>query len=240
MARKISQTGLQKIKQWEGCILYAYDDFDTRRPPRRIQKGDRVSGTLTIGYGHTGPDVQPGMSISQERADALLEKDLRRFEAAVESKVKVSLNDNQFAALVSFALNVGTGNFGSSTLLKKLNKGQYDAVPAELMKWVHSKGKRMAGLVNRRSQESALWGSGSFVSSNTVPAAPKADAKGVATDIAAGGAGIGAAIAPELPKIVDSVQSQQDELNSGQWVRIAIAVVIIALTAYSIYRKVSK
>src|SRR5690606_433369 len=90
----------------------------------------------------------------------------------VERLVKVPLTDNQFAALVSFDFN--TGKLHSSTLLKKLNKGDYDAVPAELMKWVNvwinGKFKKSQGLVNRRSAEVGLWVKGEFVSSVGVKA----------------------------------------------------------------------
>jgi len=173
MARSINQMGEDKIVQWEGEVLWAYDDFDPKHRP--IEPGMSIKGTLTIGVGHTGPDVKPGMRITGAQSREFLRKDLDQFEATVESAVKVPLSDNQFAALVSFAFNVGEGNFRKSTLLKKLNKGDYDSVPVELMKWVNSKGKRLSGLVNRRTQEGALWGKGEHVSSGSVDttAAPK-------------------------------------------------------------------
>ena len=166
MARQISRDGEDKIVQWEGEILHAYDDFDPTH--KAIKPGQPVRGTLTIGVGHTGPDVKAGMTITKEQSRALLRGDLKFAETAVEQAVKVQLNDNQFAALVSFAYNVGAGNFRSSTLLKKLNAGNYDAVPTELMKWSKSKGKVMQGLTNRRAQEAALWGKGAFVASAAV------------------------------------------------------------------------
>ncbi|GAB4227764.1 MAG: hypothetical protein Kow0032_07220 [Methyloligellaceae bacterium] len=172
MSRRINEAALEKIKRWEGLVLYAYDDHDPSRPPQRIQPGDIVRGTLTIGYGHTG-NVRPGMEITEARAEELLRQDLRAAEGTVERLVKVRLNDAQFAALVSFCFNVGAGNFGRSTLLRKLNAGDYGAVPNQLARWVHSKGRRMDGLVNRRAQEAALWGSGEFVSSRNVGAEPE-------------------------------------------------------------------
>lgn len=164
--RKISAYGTQKLKQWEGEILFAYDDFDPPSNRRRIKAGDKIKGTLTIGTGHTGPDVRPGMTITPEQSTDLLYSDLASFEAVVERSVKVSLTDNQFAALVSFAFNVGQANFKSSTLLKKLNAGNYAAVPIELAKWTKSKGKTMQGLVNRRAAEAGLWAEGGFVQSS--------------------------------------------------------------------------
>lgn len=157
MTRRINQEGLTLIKRFEGLKTKAYIC---------------PAGVLTIGYGSTGPHVKPGMVISEAEAERLLIKDLARFEAAVERLVKVPLTDGQFAALVSFAFNVGEGAWAKSTLLKKLNAGKYDAVPSELNKWVNGGGKRLQGLVNRRAAEGGLWARGSFVASNTVEAAP--------------------------------------------------------------------
>lgn len=172
MTRRINPEGLALIKQWEAFIGFAYDDFDPPKRRRRIQPGDKINGTLTIGFGHTGSDVKPGQTISETEATALLERDLVGVERAIERLVTVPLNDNQFGALAAFVLNVGEGNFAGSTLLKKLNRGQYAEVPKELMKWVHSKGKKLDGLVNRRSAEAGLWAKGAFVASNTVEAKP--------------------------------------------------------------------
>lgn len=163
MPRRINAEGLAKIKQWEGLRLKAY--LDAADPP-----------VWTIGYGHTSqagpPVVKPGMTITNEEAETVLRNDLAKFEAAVERLVKVPLTDNQFAALVSFTYNVGEGNLAKSTLLKKLNKGDYDAVPVELMKWTRAGNARPKGLVNRRSTEAALWAKGEFVSSQYVEPKP--------------------------------------------------------------------
>lgn len=161
MTRRINAEGLKLIKQWEGLKLTAYKD---------------VAGVWTIGYGSTGSHVTPGLEISRDEAERLLIKDLDRFERAVDKLVKVPLSDNQFAALVSFAFNVGEGKggFATSTLLRKLNARNYDAVPGELAKWVNAGGKKVKGLVNRRAAEAGLWAKGSFVSSNTVEAKPAA------------------------------------------------------------------
>lgn len=153
--RKISQEGLALIKQWEGLRLGAYKD---------------AIGVWTIGYGHTSaagkPFVHKGMTITEKQAEELLCKDLRQFENTVAKAVTVSLNSWQFAALVSFCYNVGTTAFCNSTLLKKLNQGEYEAVPAELQKWTKAGGKRLRGLVHRRVAEAGLWAKGAYVSSN--------------------------------------------------------------------------
>jgi lysozyme len=172
MVRRINANGLDLLKRWEAFIPFAYDDFDPPKTRRKIKPGDKVNGTLTVGYGSTGAHVKPGMTITEAEASDMLLADLDRFERAVDRKVIVPLTDNQFAALVSFCFNVGEGNFGSSTLLKKLNRGDYASVPSELAKWVTSKGKRMQGLVNRRAAEAGLWAKGAFVSGNTIDARP--------------------------------------------------------------------
>lgn len=173
--RRINGNGLAKLKQLEGFVGYAYDDADPSTPKKKVQPGDHIAGTLTIGYGATGK-VKPGDTISEARATQRLISDLAPFEKAVAELVTVELTDNQFAALVIFAYNVGIGAFKGSTLLKLLNKGEYDCVPKELMKWVKTtvNGKKVPskGLVNRRSAEVGLWASGEFAASASVPAEP--------------------------------------------------------------------
>lgn len=166
----ISDNGLNKIKQWEAFIPFAYDDFDPPKARRKIKPGDVVRGTLTIGYGHTGPDVKPGMTVTEDRATELLRRDVSEAEREIARSVKVEMNQNEYDALVSFVFNVGNGAFRSSTLLKRLNEGRHDEVPGEMMKWINSRGKKMTGLVNRRSAEAGLWSKGAFVqSSGTQP-----------------------------------------------------------------------
>ena len=225
MTLLINAAGLSLVKQWEGLKNTAYRD---------------VAGVLTIGYGHTSaagaPKVTPGMTIGDKEAERILRADLAKFEARVERLVKVPLTDNQFSALVSFDFNAGA--LHKSTLLKKLNKGDYAAVPVALMKWVHSGGRKIQGLVNRRAAEAGLWAKGDFVSSNYVPAKTAADKADVATIGGAGAAGAAATIGPVIPEVTKAITDQQDELSSGQWVRVAIAAVIIALTLWGVYRKI--
>jgi len=114
--------------------------------------------------------VYRGLTITPAQAEAALEYDLNETAAAVESLVHVDLTDNQFGALVSFAFNVGITAFKKSTLLKKLNRGEYAAVPGELAKWKFNDGKVMQGLINRRAAEAGLWAKGEFVSSRGVKA----------------------------------------------------------------------
>ena len=134
----------KKIKGWEGCRLKTY------RCP---------SNVLTIGYGHTGPDVREGMTITQKRADELFEQDIAKFARSVEPIVRgVALKGCMFDALVSFAYNCGTGTLQKSTLLKLVKADPSDRrIRDEFMKHVNGRVngqlKRLPGLVNRRMAE---------------------------------------------------------------------------------------
>lgn len=113
------------------------------------------AGVLTIGYGHTG-DVKPGDKITAHQADVILEYDLSRFAAAV-AKLAPRANQNQFAALVCLAFNIGTDALAKSTLLRKFNAGAPNAAAAEFAKWTYADGKSLPGLVKRRAAEAALF-----------------------------------------------------------------------------------
>ena len=138
---KTSNNGINLIKEFEGCKLSAY------KCP---------AGVWTIGYGHT-KNVKQGMKITNEHATNLLKDDLKTYEGYVNKYVKVKLNQNQFDALVSFTFNCGGGALKSSTLLKKLNKGDYTGAANELLRWNKAGGKVLAGLTRRRKAEKTLF-----------------------------------------------------------------------------------
>ena len=141
---KVGVAGIELIKKFEGLRLDAYLD---------------AVGVWTIGYGSTGSRVYPGLSINQATALQWLYDDLTIFENAVATLVKVPLNENQFAALVSFAYNCGAGALANSTALKRLNNGDYSGC-CEAMQW-YNKGNNevLQGLVNRRKAEVELFNS---------------------------------------------------------------------------------
>jgi lysozyme len=147
LTRQINAAGLALIQQFEALALTAYRD---------------QAGNLSIGYGHTGADVTPGMTITPEIAASLLSDDLLIPEATVARNVTQPLNDNQFSTLVCFTFNVGSGNFLTSTLLKNLNAGWYSQVPAQLARWnkvsIDGVLTVSAGLSRRRTAEGVLWG----------------------------------------------------------------------------------
>lgn len=181
-ARRISADALDLLKRWEGCVLHAYDDADPARPPRFVQPGDPVRGTLTIGCGHTRT-ARPGQRITQVEAERLLLEDLVPVEAAIAQIITVPLTDGQHGALVSFAFNLGHSTAAGRPLANIaaiLNRGDYDGALRRMGLYVKQRKNRrlvtVPGLVNRRAAEAGLWARGEFVASRHVaPATPPAE-----------------------------------------------------------------
>jgi len=180
---KTSTNGRKFIAKEEGNILYAYDDATNKR----VNVGDTVRGTITIGVGHTtaagSPTVTPGMTITASESDAILAKDLAAVEAQINNLVKVPVNQNQYDALVSFQFN--TGGLARSQILRSLNAGDYDGAASAFMNWTKANGNATL-LAGRRQREIAL-----FKSKNT--------ATGSATGAAAGAVVAGGTVATQVP-----------------------------------------
>ena len=145
MAKSEIDVALTLIKPFEGLELKSYPDPGTGGDP------------WTIGYGATGPEIKPGLVWTKEQADARLASDVTKFALGVCKLVKVPVNANQSGALISFAFNVGLGALGSSTLLKKLNAGDYAGAAQEFARWNKAGGKVMPGLTRRRSAEALTF-----------------------------------------------------------------------------------
>lgn len=151
---KTSTNGVQVLHYFEQCRLTAYPD-----------PGSKDGHPWTIGWGHTGPDVFPGLVWTKDKADAVFVQDLGRFERDVARLVEVPINQGHFDALVSFAYNVGPDidadtiaeGLGDSTLLRKLNAGDFLGAADEFPKWNKNDGKVMLGLRRRRAAERALF-----------------------------------------------------------------------------------
>jgi lysozyme len=142
----INKHGLNIIKRWEGLELETYMC---------------PAGIPTIGYGHTGPEVQLGNIITTEEADRLLREDVKEAERGVENSVQAPLTSNQFSALVSWTFNLGCGNLKESTMLARINDGNMVG-GAEALTWynkarVDGELKELQGLVNRRNDERELF-----------------------------------------------------------------------------------
>lgn len=141
-----STLGINLICGFEGKRLNAYDDG---------------VGVWTIGFGTTiypnGVRVKKGDTCTEAQAKQYMQNDLKKFERTVNDVVTVSLSQNQFDALVSLTYNIGSGAFTKSTLLKKLNAGDYKGAAAQFDVWNKAGGKVMQGLVNRRAREKGVF-----------------------------------------------------------------------------------
>ena len=111
----------------------------------------------TIGYGSTGPEIVPGLEITEEQADAYLRADIETAEKCINQCVTGNLTQDQFDALCSFVFNLGCGNLRKSTLLKKINEGDDIGASEEFKRWDKANGKVMAGLTRRRTAEMELF-----------------------------------------------------------------------------------
>lgn len=142
---KHSKDCIDLIKHFESCVLKAYPDPATNGPP------------ITIGYGHTGPEVRIGDALTIPEAEALLALDLMRFERGVDDMLKRDVSQNQFDALVSLAFNIGLGNLKGSTLMKRINAGEDMAAQEQFLVWNRGNGQVMKGLQRRRKAESLVF-----------------------------------------------------------------------------------
>ena len=139
---RYSEKGLALTKSFEGLRLEAYQD---------------CAGVWTVGYGHTGAGVVEGMTIGEAEAEVLLLADLEDAVACVNRKVTVAISQNQFDAMVDFCFNAGRGNFLQSTLLRKVNAGDFAGAAAQFGLWVHAGGEVVPGLVRRRQAEGEMF-----------------------------------------------------------------------------------
>lgn len=146
---KTNLAGIELIKAWEGVRLTAYPDPATGGEP------------WTIGYGHTSaagePRVFKGMTIHIDEANAILERDLVKYEAAVSRLLKRNPNENQFSAMVSLCFNIGPGNMAKSSVVRLFNAGDLLGAANAFRMWNKAAGKVMKGLENRREAERQLF-----------------------------------------------------------------------------------
>ncbi|MEG0906995.1 MAG: glycoside hydrolase family protein [Cellulosilyticaceae bacterium] len=142
----LSDNGMKLLEQFEGLRLEAYLDS---------------ASIATIGFGSirypNGNKVKLGDKITKAQAKEYKLHDLKEFESTVNTSVKVPLTQNQYDALVSLSYNIGSSAFKNSTLLKKLNNGDYKGAAEQFLVWNKVNSKKVQGLVNRREAERNLF-----------------------------------------------------------------------------------
>lgn len=140
MSRKLSSTGLELIKSFESCKLYAYKCLPSEK-------------FYTIGYGHYASDVKKDMKITQKQADNLLIKDCEKFVKHVNTYMSTyNFNQNQFDALVSFAFNIGNINQLTASGTRTIEQ-----ISSKITLYNKSGGQVISGLVKRRAKEKELF-----------------------------------------------------------------------------------
>ena len=138
----ISAGGLSLIKEHEGLRTTTYID---------------PVGIPTVCYGHTGRFAKRGATYTEEQCEAILIEDVEKHQKGLAQCVNVPLNQNQSDALVSFAFNIGVSGTCRSTLVRKLNSGDYLGAANQFPRWVYAGGRRFRGLVRRRDDERTLF-----------------------------------------------------------------------------------
>ena len=138
---QLSKTGIELLKHFEGCELKAYQDS---------------VGVWTIGYGHT-KGIYEGLEITQSEAEKMRGAELPESEGYISDKVVPMLQQHEFDALVCWVYNLGPTNLSSSTMLKKLNAGEFKEVPFQMKRWDKAGGQPLLGLTRRRNAEALLF-----------------------------------------------------------------------------------
>jgi lysozyme len=149
--KRLGDKGAALVKAFESCMKAVPGGFRAYLDPINV---------LTIGWGHTnhnGRQFDSSAVWTQTECDAEFLDDMAVFETAVNRLVTVPLNQDQFDALVSFTFNVGAGNLEKSTLLKKLNAGDFAGAAQEFQRWNKAAGKVLPGLTRRRASEALLF-----------------------------------------------------------------------------------
>ena len=139
---RYSDAGLAMTKEFEGLRLNAYQD---------------CVGVWTVGYGHTGADVHAARVVTEAEAEALLLADMEAAVACVNRVVSVVVTQGQFDALADFCFNLGGRALCESTLLRRVNAGDFDGAAEQFGMWCHAGGKVQPGLVKRRRAEAEMF-----------------------------------------------------------------------------------
>lgn len=229
----VSQNCIELVKRFEGLHRV--------QPDGSISSYRCPAGKWTIGYGST-KGVRSGMKISPEEAEDLLLRDLREFEAVVKRNVMVPLSQYQFDALVSWAFNLGEGNLRSSTMLKKLNKGDYQSIPEQMIRWNKARVDGvltvLPGLTRRRAAEAALFSLDARLPSDEGGSeAPQrgittADPKPLVKSRTMAGAGVAGA-ATVLAEVTPQIEALVPYSENLKTIFLLVAVLGIGLAMYA-------
>lgn len=211
---KTGPKGIKLLKSFEGWRSKAYRDS---------------VGVWTIGYGHTSmagpPKVTSSMTITKAQGEAILKKDLKKYEKAVNDYVRVQLTQEQFDALVSFCYNVGPGNFKKSSVLRYVNARRFDDVPSRLMLWNKAGGKVLRGLTRRRAAEGELWSSGTREYKHASAAFPDAPRGKSPMESTTNIAATMSAVAGGTAAMNEVVQNTNSMMQAAPWVLLVIVII---------------
>lgn len=204
---RLSSKGVKFVQSFEGLFLSAYKD---------------PIGVVTIGWGHTNhhlPHFTMGETWTREKCLEVFKADMRLFEDEVKKQVRVQLTQGQFDALVSFTYNCGGGNLAKSSLLRKLNSGDYEGAAQQFQYWNKAGGRVLNGLTRRRLAEALMFRDTTLkpepVSVDEVDS-PKGSIFG--SKIAQGAAAVGVG---DVANTLSDVSSAQDSVKHlGFWEQI--------------------
>lgn len=231
MTMAVSNTGIELIKKFEGLARLGKD--------KMVRAYRCPAGKWTVGYGHT-KGVRSGSIYTPEECEEILRKDLIEYGEIVNRLVKVDLTQNQFDAIVSFVFNLGEANFASSTLLKKLNAGDYNAVPEQLLRWnkakVNGKMQTLEGLTRRRTAEAALWAMDTKFSGNGGPKMVQRPEATVEKPLSQSRTIMGASIAGTATVVGSAADQVKDLVPYSDTIKIVFVVITllgICLAAYA-------
>jgi lysozyme len=214
-----------------------------------------ASGVWTIGYGHTSDaryPVKRGMKITRSTAEAMFKHDVAEAEAMIDSVVKVPLNGNQYGALVSLIFNIGNGAFKRSSLLRWLNKGDFNRASREFSKWNKSRGKELPGLIRRRAEEKALFMTPAELGDKVVRQPPikgateetrdARDAKGAVegrgpTHDGSFFAVVAATLSAIMGTMLEFAQKAGEVLTSPKTLALFLIVIVLSFVAWRIYTR---
>lgn len=243
--RTLSGEGRTFIYNEEGVRLQAYDD-KTGQP---LNAGDRVVGVATIGVGHTGPEVVPGLRWTREQVDAAFDKDCKWVMDTVNEGIERGMgpvpNANQFAAMNSLTFNIGRQGFLGSTVLRKWNEGKVEDAAQAFHMWNRDKFGVNTVLVGRRAREAALFLTpmpGSAMAEAPMPQAPAPPPTAVASKTAwiggVGAAAGAASVADQVSTVATSVNAATMSVRSMG--AVALSVIVVAAIVFMLVRYIIK